>query len=89
MPHFSKANEFDTITFKGKDYRVKFYQGFVFATNDLEEVVYDYDSGEAFDDDASKIDDKIACYFDESDFNFKDGKELYKMFENGENYRGL
>lgn len=89
MKEYSQANQFDSITFRGKQYPIKFYYGFLFASDELEEQIYDYDTGVAVDDEAERIDDMIACYFDRSSFNHMDGKELYEAFERGENYVGL
>jgi len=78
MEHFSEANEYSILTFNGKDFHFKFYQGFLFATEELADEIYDESTGLAVSEAAEKLDNNISFYFDEDDFYSKSGKELYE-----------
>lgn len=78
MEHFSGANEYSILTFNGKEFHFKFYQGFLFATEELADEIYDESTGLAVSVEAEKLDNNIAFYFDEDDFYSRSGKELYE-----------
>ena len=82
MEHYNKKDEIGNITYNGKTFDIKWYQGYLFATEELAAVIMDDDTGLAVSDEAEKLDEKIAYYFDEDDFYGKDGKELYELYEN-------
>ena len=82
MEHYSKKDETGSILHNGKQYDIKWYQGYFFSTNRLSDDIMDNDTGLPNSDVAEKIDNTIAYYFDEPDFYGKDGKELYKQYMN-------
>lgn len=77
---YNSKDVVDYITYNGEQFEVKWYAGFLFATEKLSEVLMDYDTGLAVSEDAELLDEKIAYYFDVEDFHGRDGKELYDAY---------
>lgn len=82
MEHYSKSNEVETLQYNGKEYHMKFYQGYLFGTVALADDIIGQDDGLPINDDAEKIDENVAYYFDEDDFYGYSGKELFDRYIN-------
>lgn len=80
MIHENQPNEYDTLTYEGEEYKIKWYQGYLFATEELADVLLD-NNGDYVSDKAQEIDERIAYYFDTADFDGKSGSELFKAYE--------
>ena len=77
---YNAKDEVGHITYNDEKFEVKWYGGFLFATEKLSDVLMDDNTGLAVSDDADLLDEKIAYYFDVEDFEGKDGKELYDAY---------
>lgn len=73
---YNKADEFDTIKFDGEEFKIKWYYGYLFATEELADVLLD-NNGEYISDEAGKLDERIGYYFLDEDFDGKTGEQLY------------
>ena len=77
--YYNEADEYDTFEYDGKEYPIKYYGGYLFATEELADAMLNED-GEGKDSKARNMDERIAYYFDEDDFEGKTGKELYEEY---------
>lgn len=77
---YNSKDEVGHITYNGESYEIKWYAGFLFATEHLHDVLIGDETGLPVSDEAELLDEKIAYYFDIEDFNGRDGKELYDAY---------
>lgn len=76
------------INFKGVEFDTVEYEGIVFATMDLADVLID-DNGLFVNDEARKIDNTIAYYFEPAEFYNKTNVQLYNLYNEIRSHKSI
>lgn len=74
----------NNITYKGKGYPIKFFNGYYFSTDELFNAMRDPEGEEwdTYDDEETwSVDSRIAYFFDEESFHSMTAEELYKEYD--------
>jgi hypothetical protein len=73
----------ETVTYNGKDYEIKSFNGYHFASEELfNAMLEDYGDESDFEGEAFNIDSQIAFFFTPEEFEFLSAEEMYIDYDN-------